>query len=268
MMKHLRNRILGRILLFLWERAPLKRKARLLDAHPLRGALQGAPDIMLSVGSVLDVRRLTAVASEPYTARWLTGDMRDGDCLYDIGASVGAYSFIAARAHAGVQAYAFEPAAASFTSLLTNIAQNNIGGQIVPLSIALSNTTGFTEFAYASLSSGATKQPGIHGGGSRSAVFVRQAVYAWTLDDLISHAKLALPTHIKIDVDGSEVAVVHGMKKTLALPQVRLVQVEASQGKEGTAGVIVALLADAGFTLAETNRADNLRATDYLFRRR
>ena len=266
-MTHLLNKILGRVLLFLWERASIKRKARLLDSHPFRGALQGAPGIMLSVGSINDARRLGAVASEPYTARWIMGDMQDGDCLYDIGASVGAYSFIAARAHAGVKAYAFEPAAASFASLLANVAQNNMGEQIVPLAVALSNTTGFTEFAYASLSSGATKQPGIHES-DRSAVSARQVVYAWTLDDLISQAKLALPTHIKVDVDGSEVAVVRGMKKTLALSQVRLVQVEASQGKDGTAGAISALLADAGFTLAETNRADNLRATDYLFRRR
>ncbi|TSC84165.1 MAG: FkbM family methyltransferase [Parcubacteria group bacterium Gr01-1014_17] len=251
--------------LVLWKCIPLRRKALLLEQEPLHGALDWDRSVLLSVSSLQDIRRLRAAGSEPYTARWIAEDMRDGDCLYDIGASVGAYSFIAARAHKNITIYAFEPSAASFASLLANIARNGCGARVIPLSVALGERTGFTTFIYASLFSGATKQHGIKGVGALSDT--RQVVYAWALDDLIVGAKLAPPTHIKIDVDGSEIMVMLGMLKTLAFPSVRLVQVEASQGKEGTAGTISEILTGAGFVLAETNRADNFRATDYLFRR-
>lgn len=250
----------------LWKRLPLKRKALLLELEPLQGALDWDTSVLLSVSSTQDIRRLYAAKSEPYTAQWIAEEMRDGDCLYDIGASVGAYSFIAARAHKKVTAYAFEPSAASFASLLENVARNDFGKQVIPLSVALSAKTGFTEFIYSSLSSGATKQHGVgaptEGGGA-----ARQMVYAWALDDLVAKAKLKLPTHIKIDVDGSELMILRGMKKTLASPLVRLVQVEASQVEGGTAKEVAALLSASGFCLSETNRDDNLRATDYLFRR-
>lgn len=260
------KKVLWRFSEALWKRLPLKRKALLLETAPLLGALDWDRSVSLSVNSAQDIRRLHAAESEPYTVQWIIADMHDDDCLYDIGASVGAYSFIAARVHTGVTAYAFEPSAASFASLLTNVVRNNLGGQVIPLSVALSVKTGFTEFSYSSLVSGATKQRGIGaptGGGGAA----QQVVYAWALDDLVAKAKLKPPTHIKVDVDGSELIVLHGMAKTLALPSVRLVQVEASQGERGTATEVMELLSAAGFQLAETNRADNLRATDYLFRR-
>lgn len=260
------GKISWRFFLVLWKRIPLKRKALLLEQKPLLGTLDFDNNVLLSVSSLQDVRRLHAAQSEPYTVSWITEDMREGDCLYDIGASVGVYSFIATRAHKGVTAYAFEPSAASFASLLANVARNGFGGQIIPLSTALSGKTGFTEFAYSSLFSGATKQQGI-GVPTGKMVSARQVVYVWALDDLIARAKLQPPTHIKIDVDGSEMEVLHGMAHTLASPSVRLVQVEASQGEAGTANAVAKILSAAGFSLAETNRADNLRATDYLFRR-
>lgn len=251
----------------LWKRLPLKRKVLLLEAEPLQGALDWDKSVSLSVSSLQDIRRLYAAKSEPYTAQWIADEMRDGDCLYDIGASVGAYSFIMARAHPGATAYAFEPSAASFASLLANVARNDLGEQVIPLSIALFAKTGFTEFAYSSLSSGATKQRGIGLGAGGGGGVARQVVYAWALDDLVAKARMKLPTHIKVDVDGSELAVLRGMTRTLASPSVRLVQVEASQGEGGTAREVATLLSAAGLCLAETSRADNLRATDYLFRR-
>lgn len=260
------NRIFWRFSEALWKCLPLKRKALILETAPLLGVLDWDRSVSLSVNSAQDIRRLHAAESEPYTVRWITEDMRDGDCLYDIGASVGAYSFIAARTHEGVTTYAFEPSAASFASLLANVARNGLGGQIIPLSVALSEKTGFTEFVYSSLSSGATKQHGI-GASAVGAGVSRQMVYAWALDDLILRAKLTPPTHIKIDVDGYEVGVLQGMKKTLSSPHVRLVQVEASQGECGTARKVAEMLSVAGFFFVETNRANNLRATDYLFRR-
>lgn len=263
-MPHILRRIFWYVTEALWKRLPLKRKALLLETEPLQGALDWDTSILLSVSSAQDIRRLYAAKSEPYTARWIVDEMCDGDCLYDIGASVGAYSFIAARAHPGATAYAFEPSAASFASLLANVARNGFGAHIIPLSVALSAKTGFTEFTYSSLASGATKQLGVDSRVERG-VAARQVVYAWALDDLILKAKLKPPTHIKIDVDGSEVAVLQGMVQTLASPSVRLVQVEASQGEGGTAREVIEMLSSAGFRLTEINRADNLRATDYLF---
>jgi len=263
-MKKLWNRLLNVLLRFVWVCSSFKRKAILIERYPLIGSLDADSSILIGVGSSQDLRRLKAAASEPYTVLWIREDMRAGDVLYDIGASVGAYSFIAARAHPGVTVYAFEPSAASFSSLLANVERNRLGLQVIPLSFVLAAKTGFTEFGYSSLESGATKHPGILGKGTAIA---HQMVYVWALDDFVNTAKLLTPTHIKIDVDGVELGVLAGMRKTLKLPSLRLIQVEASQGVMGTFATVGEILSRAGFRLVETNRAHNIRATDYLFRR-
>ena len=70
--------------------------------------------------------------------RWIEGFVGPGDVFYDIGANVGAYSLIAARATANrARILAFEPVPSSFLDLSRNVALNACADSVVALPFAL-----------------------------------------------------------------------------------------------------------------------------------
>ena len=56
----------------------------------------------------------------------------------------------------------------------------------------------------------------------------RQPVMTFRLDDLIDTFRLPPPNHIKLDVDGGELAVLEGAARALRAPSLRSVLVEVS----------------------------------------
>src|SRR5947199_3985553 len=73
-----------------------RREFPVVPAHLGRIDYDGA-EIVIGVTSRAEIMsRLTPVAKEPWTVRWLEQGIRDGDVFYDIGANVGTYSLIAA----------------------------------------------------------------------------------------------------------------------------------------------------------------------------
>jgi hypothetical protein len=56
----------------------------------------------------------------------------------------------------------------------------------------------------------------------------QQPVMMFRLDDLIERFALPLPNHIKLDVDGGELAVLDGASRTLGSPTLRSVLIEVS----------------------------------------
>jgi hypothetical protein len=53
------------------------------------------------------------------------------------------------------------------------------------------------------------------------------------LDDLVDRFALPLPNHIKLDVDGGELAVLDGASRTLASPTLRSLLIEVSSSLSG-----------------------------------
>lgn len=212
-------------------------------------------EILLHVDSELEYKvRLRSVAKEPKTVRWIEESFRDGDVFYDIGANVGAYTLIAAKYFEGrVKVFAFEPSALNFSQLVRNLALNNCGETVTPLPIALADTTGPEVFNYQNVVHGGA----LHALGStideRGEPFtpaLRQHLLAYSLDDLTQHYGLAGPSHMKIDVDGSEVRILAGAPRTLAAPSLRSVLIEASTDEVTNERIDKALTAS-GFSLAE-----------------
>jgi hypothetical protein len=62
--------------------------------------------------------------------------------------------------------------------------------------------------------------------------FRTQPVLSYRLDDLIEVFDLPLPTHIKVDVDGLEAAVIEGASRTVRNARLRSVLVELIEGTE------------------------------------
>ena len=195
-------------------------------------------DIYLHVDSLTEFEtRLRSCAKEPDTVEWVES-MKPGDTFYDIGANVGAYSLIAAKAFGGrVKVLAFEPAFLNFTQLCKNVALNQCQDSVTPLSIALSDKTSLDSFNYHDLIPGGslhTLGEAIDYKGDRFEPVLKQTVLSFKTDDLITQFNLPRPTHIKIDVDGIEFAVLKGMDQTLSDGTLRsiVVELEAGDGEQ------------------------------------
>jgi len=205
-----------------------------------------AANILMRVTSRAERRlRLRSCAKEPETVAWLERSLRDGDVFYDVGANVGAYSLVAASLSGrDVKVYAFEPGVRTFESLSENIAVNGLHDRVMAMPVALTDRTGIVRFEYASVEAGAARHPGVL---TTTAGNV-SGVLGYRLDELVAQFCLPRPTHIKIDVDGSELLVLRGAEATLGDPHLRTLIVETAPDSE-VGRAVRSLLERKGFAL-------------------
>jgi FkbM family methyltransferase len=137
--------------------------------------------------------------------------VKNGDTVVDVGANIGYFSIVAARAAGdGGRVVAFEPVAPVRQSLLANLRLNDIT-QVTVQSEALSSTSGETTFYL-----GPEQDTGL--GSLRAlqnstSIPVRQIRFDDWWD---RRTRVAL---VKIDVEGAELRVLEGMAECLARDQ-------------------------------------------------
>jgi FkbM family methyltransferase len=200
-------------------------------------------DISLVVSSRATLMRLKETEKEPFTVEWIEQSIRPGDVFYDVGANVGTYSLIAAKTTGnGARVFAFEPAANTFRDLCENVLLNESAASIVPLQIALWSESRLLSLTYRSLDGGAAKHNVERA--LRARWPLTHGILGVTIDDLVQRFGLPVPTHAKIDVDGSELEVLRGAAATLARPEWRSILLELSAGLEQR---VRTELADKGF---------------------
>jgi FkbM family methyltransferase len=213
-------------------------------------------DIFIDVASSLEAEvRANSCVKEPETVAWIEHDLRPGDVLWDIGANIGAYSLVAAKCHGGkVKICAFEPSFLNFAQLCRNIALNDCGEVIFPLNIALSEKTCVGHFNHQNLVSGGA----LHAFGEaldyKHEAFrpvLRQDLLSFSVDDLIRIFSLPSPDHIKLDVDGLEMAIMNGAEQTLVGKKVRTILVELGDRDEQ----LIAFFKRHGFAVREKHPA-------------
>lgn len=190
--------------------------------------------------------RSGACRKEPWTVAFLDALDPERDCLHNIGANVGSYALIAAAR--GVRTVAYEPHPATYAALCANVAINGREPRprlfrLDPLPIALAGTTGCADMGYPTLAGGAA---GARLGDGAAAHCLPAVTYR--LDDAIGSLALRPPTHLLIDVDGAELAVLTGAAKTL--PGVTAVLIELARDSHAT-DECVDLLNRAGLTLTQ-----------------
>jgi FkbM family methyltransferase len=201
-------------------------------------------EIRLQVTSKTERRRLRSCAKEPFTVAWIERMIGQGEVLYDIGANVGAYALVAAKKPSGAaRVIAFEASFDNIAALSRNIVLNNAGAAVTPLPIALSNSNGLGTFNLRMMEAGSAKHM-LEAESPDGPTLYAQPVITYRLDDAIVALGLARPNHIKLDVDGSEMAVLEGARETLRSPALRTMLVEVSTE---VSEEVAALLADAGF---------------------
>jgi FkbM family methyltransferase len=201
----------------------------------------GPADIYLYLDSKYSPSRIRACSKEPWTVSWLERWLSPGDVVWDVGANIGAYAFVAASRHRGdVRVVAVEPAHATFSALCDNIVLNNLEDVVIPVDVALGAATGLGVFNYRDLEAGA----GLHSIGDRRSLkeelkpVYRRPVLVYSLDDLLAGFDLPPPNHLKIDVDGAELDVLGGAANTLGSSGVRTVMIEVNEEAETLAAVL------------------------------
>lgn len=216
--------------------------------------------IRILINSSIELKRLRACVEEPDTVKWIAENVRPGDIFYDIGANVGAYSFIfSAEALEKCSIYAFEPNPFTFSSLSRNILLNGMEGTVTPFNLALSDKTGLANFFYSSLKPGVASSALEHTGNQghlQSQGF--QRVMVFTLDDLAEKFSLKYPNMLKIDVDGAEYNVINGARKILANSGLRHVLVEIDE-RIDTCAKTISIINSYGFNFISKRPARKSR---------
>jgi len=128
----------------------------------------------------------------------------------DIGANIGFYSLLAAKANPDIKIHAFEPAKGPKYFLKKNIKINNFEKQIKPINLALSSTNGTIDFyevenlKYKYLNYNLAGE-GNTGTKKTSRNFIKNKVNTITLDGFINANKINSIDLIKLDTEGTEV---------------------------------------------------------------
>ncbi len=151
-----------------------------------------------------------------------------GACFWDIGANVGLYSMYAALP-GDVQVLAFEPSAASYAALNRHIEINDMQSLVSAYAIAFGDRT-----TLGTLNLPSSQEGGDFNQFNRETdqfdraldVAFRQGAVGFSVDDFMEIFVSPVPTHVKIDVDGLEAAVLRGGRQTFAAPNVQSMIVE------------------------------------------
>jgi FkbM family methyltransferase len=206
--------------------------------------------------------RLHSSRKEPETVEWLERTFANSSVLYDIGANVGAYSLVAAAVGgSGCRVIAFEPSPFTFGSLCANVLLNDFAERITPLPFLLAEANGVRSFVLESTIAGDASHPGVDS--SQTGL----DLVAMPLDGAVRLLDLPPATHIKIDVDGGEDAVLDGARETISSPTLRHVLIEVESGRTDLRHIERAL-AEAGLDRVNVVRHGDTRTYNWVYERR
>lgn len=157
------------------------------------------------------------------------------DVVWDVGANMGSYALLAAKA--GAEVVAFEPGAEARAQLVANAERNGLDNEIDPVPIALSDESGT-----ATLSRGNKTATRALSGGSGTTVPVERG----------DEVDVPSPDVVKIDVEGTEVAVLDGMEQRLAAVRECFVEVHNGVSDEDVRN----RLEEAGLAVSQLDAGD------------
>jgi len=203
--------------------------------------VNGASATLQTSGSVETVSVLHTLEKErDILARFVDAVEKD-DHVVDVGANLGVFSALAADCGADVTAVEPHPPTAQR-------ARENLDGDCRVIEAALGAECGSVALAVEQDAVG-TQRPAVSDSG------------AWTVDQLPGD-RLPSPDVLKVDVEGAEVAVLDGFKRTLAAGQPHTVFVEAHSAD--AAAAVTERLAGTGYAVETIHSAGEiyLQATD------
>jgi len=157
--------------------------------------------------------------------------LRPNDLFVDVGANIGSYTVLAAKA-IGARVLCFEPVPHTFAKLRDNLLLNDIAGSVDARQLCVGRAAGEVEITVGL----DTMNHVVDGQGSSDQPTLR--VSQVTLDDALAGAAPAL---MKLDVEGRELDALAGASTTLADARLRALIVEVNDSHAGPGGARPAL---------------------------
>ncbi len=181
--------------------------------------------------------------SEPATNAWIDSFSKD-DTFVDIGANIGLYSLRAAS-RGVAKVYAIEPNPFSFSVLARNIVANGFDSLVIPLCLAMSDSSSVVTFKLSGTHAGSIRNeisgdgPPLHGPSITTAAF--------SVDELFRVQGVSGVNHLKIDVDGLELEILRGARGLLSDGALKSVLVEDNSKDKGEGSPLVSFLGQFDF---------------------
>lgn len=266
-----------RTLLTLWNGLGSDQKALFLErlSEGMQVEVNIADDMSLRLDAstvLLQRRAQNLLGKEPDLIRWID-ELPSDATMWDIGANIGTFSLYAAKKKK-CKVVAVEPAAANFHALTRNVSLNGLADRIDAYCLALSGVTGLGVLNLSSEAMGAALgqfgEAGAASPWSDGPVVAVHGMLAFTIDDFIARFAPPFPTHMKIDVDGLELAIVDGARCTLADQRLRGVALELSLTDETERNKGVEMMKKAGLNYVSHGPDQSLhgdRAANHYFAR-
>ncbi len=211
----------------------------------------GAGEILLAANNEEEYVQALALSREQPLVEALRSHLAEGDCFWDVGANVGAYSCALGRflEECSGQVVAFEPDPWCHERLGVNLGLNRMT-RASTHRLALSDTEGVAGFARDR--QGTTTGHLVSRGRAEGEDLIEVATTSG--DRVIEQGLAEPPAVIKIDTEGYETQVLAGLRRTLRDPGCRFVLVEVhfsvlrKRGLVDAPGHIESMLRDAGFS--------------------
>jgi FkbM family methyltransferase len=156
---------------------------------------------------------------EPSVQEALRRHVAPGAVVYDVGANIGFFSLLAASLVGPTgRVEAFEPMPSSAEAIRANATLNGLD-TIRVHQVAVADRSGLQTLLLHSEDS----ESHLADRGRHRAITGELAVDVIALDEHIENGLVPIPDVIKIDVEGSEIAVIRGLERTLHLRDVTIV---------------------------------------------
>ncbi len=197
---------------------------------------------------------------EPSETAAFAAHARAGMCVFDVGANVGYYTLLAARAVGPTgRVYAFEPEPRNFGLLVRNVAENGFGN-VRAIPAAVSNRDGVERLHLDEANFGAHS---FEAGSVRTPAGRSLEVDTVALDGFVDEARgFGAGVLVKVDVQGAEALVVEGGRRLLGLPKVTVlleIWPEALERARADAGNLLSSLEGLGFRFEDVGRPERER---------
>lgn len=210
--------------------------------------------LLRSVGRQLGLNRLlmAILGQKSYEDKFMKAllpNLKEGDCVWDVGANVGYYtSMFADIVGSKGKVVAFEPSRTNFSNLLNNMKSLS---NVVLLPYCLGDKDGRVVFEQGRDELGATSR--IVEATVKAVDTSSEIVDIYSGDHVANEGGIGIPNVVKIDVEGFEFEVLTGMKKLLEDRKIRTLGIEVhfrllkERGMSSAPRQIEALLREAGF---------------------
>jgi FkbM family methyltransferase len=206
---------------------------------------------------------------EPEITSVVSHLIRPGDVVVDVGANFGWYTtqFAGLVGPSGA-VYAFEPVPATFERLLEHLELNALGDHVTAVRAAVSDSAGqATVYVFKSQSDGCASLTLMDGREHKAiqAPLIR-------LDEYLDEVHVERVDFLKIDVEGSELAVLKGCERLLRRPDAPMLLVEVNDATSGAFGItrrdiwahLVGLGYDHFYDVVGPRRLERITACDEL----